>query len=154
MFEIETDITLHATTEKVWEVLTDFEQYGTWNPFMTKVVGTAEKNRKLRVEMELADSRGFLAKPKITVCESGSELRWVSRLYFKGLYDAEHYFTLEELGKHRVKLVHGEKYSGSFAKSLFKKLSADNETGFRIMNQALKKRLKELAADSGEEEGA
>lgn len=152
MFEIETNITLHTSAEKVWEVLTDFEQYGAWNPFMVKVKGTAAKGKKLRVEMELADQRGFLAKPKITVCEENQELRWISRLYFKGLYDAEHYFILKEQGKHSVKLLHGEKYSGSFARSLYPKLSGDNEESFRRMNQALKKRIKELAAIANEKE--
>jgi hypothetical protein len=152
MFEIETDIVLHATIDKVWELLTDFEQYGDWNPFMTKVVGAAKVGKKLRVEMMLEDNRGYLAKPKVSVCTPNAELRWISRLYFKGLYDAEHYFVLEELGKHRVKLTHGEKYSGSFAKSLFNKLSADNENGLRAMNQALKKRLKEMNAASNKED--
>ena len=37
--EIKTEIIINTKPEKVWEVLTDFENYPTWNPFIQNISG-------------------------------------------------------------------------------------------------------------------
>lgn len=139
--DIHTEIVIHAPANKVWAVLLDFDSYGEWNPFMRKIIGEPKVGKKLRVEMKLEDGREFLAKPKVLKNEENVELRWIERLYFKGLYDGEHFFQLEELNKNQVKLIHGQSFSGALAKALLKKLGDDTEEGFKAMNKALKKRV-------------
>ena len=39
MKEIKTEIIIDSKPEKVWEVLTDFENYPTWNPFIQNISG-------------------------------------------------------------------------------------------------------------------
>ena len=39
-----------------WRVLTDFEKYPTWNPFIKKISGIPARNEKLEVHMP--DPRG------------------------------------------------------------------------------------------------
>jgi len=39
MKEIKTEIIINTKPEKVWEVLTDFENYPTWNPFIQNIFG-------------------------------------------------------------------------------------------------------------------
>lgn len=145
MLNVESSIILHGDPASVWKVLTDFDQYGEWNPFMTAVKGNAGKGNRLKVDMvQLSDQTPYRAKPRITVFEEGKELRWLSRLYFPKLYDAEHYFVLEEVGNRKIKLTHGETYSGWIANALYQKLSDDTLKGIKAMDQALKKRLKTL----------
>ena len=143
-FKIENEVIVRSTTDRVWEVLTDFETYHEWNPFMRKVEGLPIVGKRLRVEMILPNEHQFMAKPKIKVCNELKELRWVSRLYLPGVYDNEHYFQLEMLGPHRTKLIHGEICSGFAAKGVFPKMQQDLEAAFKLMDQALKKRCKSL----------
>ena len=44
MKEIKTEI-IDTKPEKVWEVLTDFENYPTWNPFIQNIL----ENKKLEL---------------------------------------------------------------------------------------------------------
>ncbi|MDY9920045.1 MAG: SRPBCC family protein [Proteiniphilum sp.] len=41
--EIRTEIIIRATSEKIWDILTDFENYPNWNPFITFIKGKVEE---------------------------------------------------------------------------------------------------------------
>lgn len=38
---IHTDVVVNASASKVWQVITDFEEYPQWNPFIRQVTGAA-----------------------------------------------------------------------------------------------------------------
>jgi Polyketide cyclase / dehydrase and lipid transport len=42
--EIVTEIEINAAPSRVWQVLTDFEKYPIWNPFIKKITGIPAKN--------------------------------------------------------------------------------------------------------------
>lgn len=54
--EIVTEIEINATPSRIWQILTDFEKYPTWNPFIKKISGIPRTNEKLEVHM--LDPRG------------------------------------------------------------------------------------------------
>jgi uncharacterized protein YndB with AHSA1/START domain len=64
------EIEISATPNRVWQVLTDFEKYPTWNPFIKKITGIPAKNEKLEVHMP--DPRGgtMVFMPTVLVAES------------------------------------------------------------------------------------
>ena len=37
MKNLRTEIIIQSTREKVWKILTDFDTYGEWNPFITEI---------------------------------------------------------------------------------------------------------------------
>jgi uncharacterized protein YndB with AHSA1/START domain len=41
---LEKTIEIDATPDEVWAVLTDFDDYDKWNPFVTSISGPAEKS--------------------------------------------------------------------------------------------------------------
>jgi hypothetical protein len=59
-------------------------------------------------------------------------------LFIKGLFDGHHYFEIEELMPHQVKLSHGEYFSGLLSASILKKIAEDTRNNFIRMNNALK----------------
>ena len=46
-----TEVEINAPPSRVWEVLTNFEKYPIWNPFIKKISGMAAKDERLEVHM-------------------------------------------------------------------------------------------------------
>ena len=82
--EIITEIEINAPPSRVWEILTDFEEYTNWNPFIKKISGIPARNEKLEVHMP--DPRGgiMIFTPTVLVAEKDRELRWFGRS--EGMY--------------------------------------------------------------------
>ena len=56
MKRLETKIQIGASPEVVWSILTDFEKYSDWNPFIKKVIGKISEGEELKVTIH--DPRG------------------------------------------------------------------------------------------------
>jgi hypothetical protein len=94
--EIVTEIEINAPPGRVWQILTDFENYPTWNPFIKKISGIPARNEKLDVHMP--DPRGgtMVFTPDVLVEEKDRELRWLGRS--KGdVFNGEHRFLIETI---------------------------------------------------------
>ncbi len=66
MKQIETDIIINADLNKVWLILTDFESYPHWNPFIRVISGKKKVGEKLRVFIQPPESKGMLFKGDIS----------------------------------------------------------------------------------------
>ena len=122
MKEIKTEITIHSTPEKVWEVLTDFKRYPEWNPFITSISGNQAVGEHLIVTIHPPEGNLLKFKPLIVMYEDHKEFRWKGKLFIKGLFDGEHYFMLTDNHDGTTTFIHGEKFSGLFVGLLGKAL--------------------------------
>lgn len=134
--EIRTEIIIHARAEKVWVILTDFENYPNWNPFITSV--EPEEGNKITVKITPPGGKTMTFKPTILTRQENQKLKWLGTVLFKGLFDGEHTFELRENKNGTVTFVQSEQFKGIFA-GLFNPEKTIN--GFNEMN----KKLKELA---------
>jgi hypothetical protein len=139
MRELRSEIAIAAPAERVWEVLTDFEVYPEWNPFMRSVLGSCETGSRLTVRIEPPGARAMTFKPTILTAEPERELRWLGRLLVPGLFDGEHRLTIEPLNGGGTRFVQSERFSGLLV-GLFAKTLAATQRGFEQMNVALKTR--------------
>ena len=142
MQQIETEITIHAAPETVWRVLSGFDQYPAWNPFITSISGEQRPGAKLTVRIQPPGSGGMTFKPTVLAFTAPTEFRWKGKLFLPGLFDGEHYFRLEKTGDNTTRFVHGEKFSGILVSLLGGMLDKTKE-GFALMNDALKKECEE-----------
>jgi len=86
-------IQIGAPPEAVWAALTDLGRYPEWNPLFREASGqVAVGNRITLRSIHPANGRLMTVKPKITVADPGTELRWVSSL--PGIISGEHRFAL------------------------------------------------------------
>jgi hypothetical protein len=120
-------------------VLTDFPSYHAWNPFITKIQGELTVGNTLTVSMSPPDMGETTLKPTLLVYDAPRELRWRGHLWFKGLFDAEHFFQVQERDG-RTRFVHGEDFNGVLVRFANRQLT-QVARGFVYMNQALKKHL-------------
>jgi len=141
--EIRTEIIINVTPEKVWSILTNFDNYPNWNPFIKSIKGEVKLGNKIMARIEPPEAKGMTFKPTILTIETNKELSWLGHLWFAGLFDGEHKFELIDNGNGTTTFIQNEKFKGILV-PLFKKL-LDNNTikGFEEMNI----KLKELAEE-------
>jgi len=139
--EIKTEILINATPEKVWSILTNFDDYPNWNPFIKSIKGNVKVGNKIKARIEPPESKGMTFKPKILTFETNKELSWVGHLLFTRLFDGEHKFELIDNGNGTTKFIQSEKFKGILVPLFKKQLDSNTKKGFEEMN----KKLKELA---------
>ena len=140
MKEIHTEIEIHATAERVWQVLTDFAAYPQWNPFIRRVEGETRAGARLHVFIQSSGGKGMSFRPTVLMVEPNRVFRWLGHLWVPGLFDGEHSFTIEPLGEDRLRFVQSERFGGLLLPLLTKMLDRDTRRGFEDMNRALKLR--------------
>jgi hypothetical protein len=139
--EIKTEILIHATPAKVWSILTNFDNYPNWNPFIKSIKGDVKVGNKITARIEPPQAKGMTFKPKILTFETNKELKWLGHLLVAGLFDGEHKFELMDNGNGTTTFIQSEKFKGILV-PLFKNMLENNTiNGFNEMNG----KLKELA---------
>ncbi|WP_247001887.1 SRPBCC domain-containing protein [Halosolutus gelatinilyticus] len=130
---------IDAPPEVVWDVLLEFDQYPSWNPFIRSIEGDAVEGERLRVRIDPPESRPVTFEPEVIAVEEGRRLVWQGRLGVPFAFDGYHEFHLEPIDDgERTRLLHRETVRGALVPLLFDR----NETGrgFRAMNEAIKAR--------------
>jgi hypothetical protein len=143
MKHIETEIIINAKPEKVWAVLTDFEKYPTWNPFIKSIEGEKAAGKQLKVFIQPPNGGGMTFKPMVLTYDATKEFRWKGKLGISGIFDGEHYFRLIDMGENTTRFIHGERFSGILVPFMGGALSKTKE-GFQLMNEALKRECEKV----------
>lgn len=133
--EIKTTITINASQEKIWQILTDFKNYPKWNSFITSVSGNVKVGNHIKIKLQ-----GMTFKPVVLTINKNTELKWLGRLWFKGMFDGEHKFKLIDNGNGTTNLEQSEQFSGVLVRLFSKSLDRNTKKGFERMNSELKLR--------------
>ncbi|WP_430612073.1 SRPBCC family protein [Flavobacterium sp. JP2137] len=131
--KIETQIIIAAPPETVWRILTDFQRYPQWNPFIKSLSGAVAVGNTIKIELP-----DMTFSPKVLVFDENRELQWRGKLLIKGLFDGEHRFVLEALPDGATRFLHSETFSGCLVPLFKNKLINDTTKGFEAMNSQLK----------------
>ncbi len=138
--ELTTEIDINAPAERVYSALADLASYPGWNPMIIKAEGELRPGARLKVRYEPPGSRGHTYRPKLLVVEPGRELRWLGWPRFPGVFDSEHYWSMEGRPDGVTRLRHGAAVYGLAAPFFGKGFLGDSREPFEMMNLALKKR--------------
>ncbi|WP_045859460.1 SRPBCC domain-containing protein [Teredinibacter purpureus] len=136
--EVRTDVVINASKEFVWETLTRFEDYPSWNPFATSIEGNLIVGENLAVTINVPNQGIMKFRPRIIDVKHNVRFAWQGKVLVKGVFDGEHSFELESISDTQCRLVHREVFSGFLVAMMWKKLSNNTHEGFSHMNQALK----------------
>jgi hypothetical protein len=142
MHAVRTHIDIAAPASRVWQVLTDFDAYPQWNPFIVSATGVAEAGAVLE-NVIVNNGSTMRFRPTVLAAVPGRELRWIGRLGVRGLLDGEHSFVIEETGPGSVRLTHAETFTGALVALPFVRRKLDVLDAFGAMNTALKQRAEQ-----------
>lgn len=140
---ISSTIEIAAAPMDVWRVLADLSSYKDWNPFIQSAAGDLKHGATLTLRLVPGQGRAMTFRPTVLEVQPGSRLRWIGHFIMPGIFDGEHDFTLEEMGR-STRLIQSEKFSGvlvPFARKTLNSTTSD----FSALNAALKRRVEHAA---------
>jgi hypothetical protein len=137
---ISTSINIHASAKDVWQVLTNFEEYSAWNPFIRNIEGILQVGSTLTATIQPPESKSMAFRPKIISYKEGHHLTWVGHFLIPGIFDGEHSFEIHQKSGGVIQFIQKESFRGvlvPFTGSILTK----TQQGFKKMNKALKERV-------------
>jgi hypothetical protein len=147
MKEIRTTADIHATPQRVWEVLTDLRAYPDWNPFITRAAGGLEVGETLSLRLEPPGGLARTVRPIVLEVEAPRELRWIWKKGFSGISDMEECFVIVPKGDNRTHVIHRLTCTGlalslpGLSAATVARLETNMREGLDVMNRALKSRV-------------
>ncbi|HEY0508049.1 MAG TPA: SRPBCC domain-containing protein [Blastococcus sp.] len=144
MRTLEHTVDIQAPPATVWQVLTDTDTYGDWNPFMPRLSGRLAPGERLTLTVR-PGSRTMTFRPTVLAVEDGTLIRWRGRLGMPGLFDGEHELRLEPVPAGGTRFIQRETFTGLLVPMMPRVLD-DTAAGFAAMNTALRNRAVSRAA--------
>ena len=145
MREVKSEIIIESSANTVWKILTDFERYPEWNPFIKSISGEQRVGAKLKLSIQPVGASGMTFKPTVLDIKENRELHWLGKLLISGIFDGEHSLVIEPLDENKVRFVQSEKFTGILV-PLFGGTLDGTEKGFELMNKALKERAEKTGS--------
>jgi hypothetical protein len=139
--EIKTELIINVSPEIIWAILTNFDNYPNWNPFIKSIKGEVKVGNTITARLEPPGAKGMTFKPHVLAFETNKEFRWIGHLLFPGLFDGEHKFELIDNGNGTTTFKQSETFEGVLVPVFKKMLDSSTKKGFEEMNI----KLKELA---------
>lgn len=143
---IYSSIVMNARPQQVWAVFTDFAKYSEWNPFVISFTGVPVVGGKICVTLHQPGGKPMTFTPRVLQYRPNEELRWIGSLLMPYVFDGEHTFKLIDNGDGTTTLQQYEHFRGILVPFMKKMLDVNTLSGFRLMNEALKKRVEAMYA--------
>jgi hypothetical protein len=144
--EIYTEIDIKASPEKAWKILTDFNNFPQWNPFIHKINGDPKVGTKLKIHLHTLTGKNRTYRPTVTKVEPNCELRWSGKSFIPGIFNGERIFILEPLKTNHVRFIHREIFTGLGAALAGDRLDKDMYQSFVEMNNAFKEKVEQTSS--------
>ena len=136
MKEFSSSVTIKATPETIWGILTDASAFPTWEPNVTKIDGTIAPGETIRVHTKISPNRAFPVK--VSEFVPGQKMAWSSGMPL-GLFKGERTFTLAPQGDGTTRVTTREVFSGPMM-FLIGRTIPDLTDSFDQFSEALKAR--------------
>jgi hypothetical protein len=143
--EIRTEIEIKASPQRAWQVLTDFDNFPQWNPFIRQINGEAKVGIKLEIHLQTSRGKIRTYRPTVTKVEPNHELRWSGKSFVPGMFNGERIFTIEPLEVNHIRFVHREIFTGLGVSLAGNRMDKDMYQSFDKMNNAFKEKVEQVA---------
>lgn len=135
-------VEIEAPIDRVWSILVDFERYGEWNPFTTRVDGDPEVGAPVDLHVTLGSLR-VVQPERIEAVEGPQLLAWGMRMGHRLLLSARRDQHLEPLGATRCRYHTTDALRGLHTPLVVLLFGRLIRRGFNDMARALKARAED-----------
>jgi hypothetical protein len=135
--ELYTEIEINTSADKVWKILSDFDSYSKWNPFIRQINGKMRQGEKLKILLKEPKGKETGINPTVMKVEPNHEFRWLGKI--PGFH-GEHIFEIKSKGKNRIRFVQRERFTGFLVPLLWNRINSSIKPAFEDMNRELKRK--------------
>jgi hypothetical protein len=128
-------VSIRATPERVWDILTRAGRYPEWNPTVSRIEGTIAPGERITVHTVISPGRAFPVR--VAVFEPPRRMIWRGGMPL-GLFVGERVFTLTPTPDGAVEFSMRETFSGLLAPLIGRSLP-DLQPAFDEFASALKR---------------
>jgi len=139
MKDIAVTTEIKASPGKIWEILTEFDNYENWNPFIESIRGDFVQGKTVDIKVINPQGNKLPMKARIIRVSENREIRWRSKIIAPWLFSIEQFFILREEAADLTKFTHGMKFRGLLL-SFFKDSIYRIKPVIEEMNSELKKK--------------
>ncbi|WP_433590205.1 SRPBCC family protein [Nocardia sp. CA-145437] len=144
-FVIDKSVEIDAPAELVWQVLTDVDAYGEWNPFVLECKTTLEPGSPIDMRVQLVgppkQQREFVRS-----CTPGREFSYNMKPAPLGVLSSERSHLITDLGDGRTRYDSHFQLNGPLSVVVGGLLGGALRKGFTGMTEAVKTRAEALKA--------
>ncbi len=109
MKEYQASITIRASADKVWQILTQAEEYPRFDPLCDEIRGTIVLGNKIKAFSKLSPGRAFPVK--VTQMDENRQMTWSGGMPL-GLFKGVRTFTLQSVSESETSFTVREVFSG------------------------------------------
>lgn len=139
---IHTEIDIDAPADRVWEILTNFAEYPSWNPMIPKLTGQLSVGARLNFQISVNRRLKVPISVELITADAPRELRWVGPRFspLRRILSGSHYFKIDEMDDARVRFTHGEDFEGLAIPTTWRRAEKAIAPMYAALNRALKHR--------------
>ncbi len=141
MRELQATIQISAPIDRVWQVLTDFDNWKEWNPMVNQASGSASVRSKLSITMRGPNAKDAMNyQPIVIEVNPPKSFRWRATMLSGLLFTNDRVFELKEING-MTELVNKEEFSGLMVPFFWNKMNGFVVPMLEKMNKALKEKV-------------
>ena len=139
------EVLIDAALLDVWEQVTNFEIYSSWNPFVLAAHGEFEVGKTIRFLEDLKQFGQHWLEAQFLSIDLHSAFVWQGHFAAPFLFTVRHSFIFESLGNAQTRFTQVHENSGLLIPYLaWRGVYAVSYQGYQDYNQALKERCESL----------
>ncbi len=139
---VSTTTLVDAPREVVWRIVTDFEAYPEWNPYLRVTGERLRVGAALNVQLSTGGDETEVLHATVYVLNPPRKLRWQSRLLAPGLMDVEYEVIVAPSGRNAARVVQRARDEGLLLPLMDRGLDQER---LEAMAQALERRAESLS---------
>ena len=139
---VETRCFFDATADRIWRVLTQFDAYRYWNPFIEQVCGPLAQGEVMQLSLKSRWGWHVRLKAVVVGLEPHARIEWMGSKFSPSLLLIEHRLKVVRNAEGAgAEVIHSERVSGLLLPLFRWAIKRDLQAGFANMNASFKSRL-------------
>lgn len=135
-FKVEKRVGVRATSERLWEIISDLPGWDRWNPIETGVAGAIAFGGTIELTETIDGLPERRVMGRIGDWQPNAQLVWVEKRGF--LFQATRYYEIEELERGSCIVANGFIFSGFMGEGFHDKHRKTLRTGCEAVAEALR----------------
>ena len=108
-------VVVDAPRAAIWSLLTEFDRYHDWNPYITEARGTATAGSTIELGFRTGSAEVETRSAKVLIVRPRRKLEWETRVVAPGLLDREQVFRVLPMRSGRWLVVQEVRLEGVLA---------------------------------------